>query len=249
MYLPARLSLLSLLLSTVALGQKSKSREDRPQSRTLGLLTPLLLGGGAGPLFDYPVAAPIRPAGGSSSAGAGGAGAQSDPLDSYYGSSYPSYGYRPNYGYGYPNYGYNYGYPGYGYGYNPYRPSYNYNYGGYQRPQPYYGYRPSYSAASVSSYPGYGSTASISSSPSYATTTSGLGVGSGVGAGAGAGVGGAGNQQLSQAQAAQLAGLLGQALGSSLRPLLANGGAGAASGSPGVGANPQALSGLLGLLG
>ncbi|KAH8291054.1 hypothetical protein KR054_008055 [Drosophila jambulina] len=265
MFLPARLALLSLLLSTVALGQKSKSREDRPQGRTLGLLTPLLLGGAGGPLFDYPVAAPIRPAGGSSSSAAAGGGAQSDPLDAYYGNTYPSYGYRPNYGYGYPNYGYNYAYPGYGYGYNPYRPSYNYNYGGYQRPQPYpgtyggyqrpnpyYGYRPTYSAASVSSYPsnggGYGSTASITSSPSYNPSTSGLGVGSGVGAGAGAGVG-AGNQQLSQAQAAQLAGLLGQALGSSLRPLLANGGAGAVTGASGVGGNPQALSGLLGLLG
>ncbi|KAI8039968.1 hypothetical protein M5D96_007393 [Drosophila gunungcola] len=172
----------------------------------------------------------------------GGGGTQSDPLDSYYGGSYPSYGYRPNYGYGYPNYGYNYGYPGLGYGFgqNYYRPNY-YNYGGYQRPQQYYGYRPTYSSIGASagypSYGGYGSTASISSSP----TSSAIGVGSGAGAVTGAG------SQLSTAQQAQLAGILGQALGSSLRPLLANGGG--AAGATGAGANPQALSGLLSLLG
>ncbi|KAH8280279.1 hypothetical protein KR018_001574 [Drosophila ironensis] len=264
MFLPARLALLGLLLvSTLAQGQKSKSSDNRPQGRTLGLLTPLLLGAGV-PLLDapVPVGPPIRPSGGSSSAAAG---AQSDPLDNYYGqggygSNYgsgypnyygyrPSYGYRPNYyGYGYPSYGYNYGYPSYN-GYN--RPSYNYNYGGYQRPQSYPGnyYRPNYSSAGVGSYGGnpatglYGSAAAISSSPG----SPGVGLGSGAGLGTGAGAGG--GSQLSQAQAAQLAGLLGQALGSSLRPYLANGGAGAAAGGAGAGANPQALSGLLGLLG
>ncbi|KAH8372660.1 hypothetical protein KR009_002210 [Drosophila setifemur] len=249
MFLPARLTLLSLLIS-VAQGQRSKPREARPQGRTLGLLTPLLLGGG-GSLFDVPVPVgpPIRPAAGSSSAAT-----QSDPSDSYYGNGYPSYGYRPNYGYGYgyPSYGYNYGYPGLGYGYGSgyYRPSYNYNYGGYQRPQTYpgnyYGYRPNYSAVgagSVAGYPsngGYGSAASLSSSPSYNPASAGVGTGAGAGAGAG-------NSQLSTAQAAQLAGLLGQALGSSLRPLIANGGG--AAGASSVGGNPQALSGLLGLLG
>ncbi|EDV35535.1 uncharacterized protein Dana_GF12532 [Drosophila ananassae] len=240
MFPPARLTLLILLIS-VANGQKSKSRVNRPQGRTLGLLTPLLLGGG-GPLFDVPPPPPpVRPSGGSSSS----AGTQSDPSDSYYGNNYQNYGYRPNYGYGYgyPSYGYNYGYPNYGY-YGYYRPSYNY--GGYQRPQPYpgnyYGYRPnygSYGSASVGGYPangGYGSAAAVSSNP-----TSSLGVGVSSGA-----VPGAGNSQLSTAQAAQLAGLLGQALGSSLRPLLANGGA---AGATSAGANPQALSGLLGLLG
>ncbi|XP_017105851.2 shematrin-like protein 1 [Drosophila bipectinata] len=238
---PARLILFVLLIS-VANGQRSKSRQNRPQGRTLGLLTPLLLGGG-GSLFDVPPPPPpVRPSGGSSSS----AGTQSDPSDSYYGNNY---GYRPNYGYGYgyPSYGYNYGYPNYGY-YGYYRPSYNY--GGYQRPQPnpgsYYGYRPNYGPyglASVGGYPsngGYGSAAAISSNP-----TSSLGVGVASGAGSGA-VPGAGNSQLSTAQAAQLAGLLGQALGSSLRPLLANGGA---AGATSAGANPQALSGLLGLLG
>ncbi|XP_017069483.1 shematrin-like protein 1 [Drosophila eugracilis] len=248
MFLLARLAPLSLLFLMVS-GQKSKSKVDRPQGRTLGLLTPLLLGGG-GPLFDapLPVGPPIRP--GSSSAGGG--GTQSDPQD--YGGSYPSYGYRPNYGYGYgyPSYGYNYGYPGLGYGYGQsyYRPSY-YNYGGYQRPQPYYGYRPNYSSISAGAsagYPsyggGYGSSASISSSPSYTPATSAVGVGTGAGAGAAAGIG---NTQLTTAQQAQLAGILGQALGSSLRPLLANGGG--AAGATGAGANPQALSGLLSLLG
>lgn len=237
MYLRARLALLSLLFLMVS-GQRSKSRSERPQGRTLGLLTPLLLGGG-GPLFDVPLPAgpPIRPGGGSSSAAGG--GTQSD---SYYGGSYPSYGYRPNYGYGYPNYGYNYGYPvfGYGYGQNYYRPSY-YNYGGYQRPQPYYGYRPTYSSIGTvgsGGYPSYSSSAVISSSP----TNSAVGSASGAGA-----VSGGGTPQLSTAQQAQLAGLLGQALGSSLRPLLANGGG--AAGATGAGANPQALSGLLSLLG
>ncbi|XP_016991860.1 pupal cuticle protein Edg-91 [Drosophila rhopaloa] len=240
MFLPARFALLSLLFS-LSNGQRRKSGQDRPQGRTLGLLTPLLLGGGR-PLFDVPLAA--GPGIGSSSA-AGGGGTQSDPLDSYYGGSYPSYGYRPNYGYGYPSYGYNYGYPGlaYGYGQNYYRPNY-YNYAGYQRPQQYYGYRPNYSYLGASAgYPsngGYGSSASISSSPA----SSAVGVGAGAGAIPGAG---AGTSQLSTAQQAQLAGILGQALGSSLRPLLANGGG--AGGATGAGANPQALSGLLSLLG
>ncbi|EDW90029.1 prisilkin-39 [Drosophila yakuba] len=231
MFLPARLAFLSLLFLTVS-GQKSKGRNDRPQGRTLGLLTPLLLGGG-GPLFDVPLPAgpPIGPGGGSSSAAGG--GTQSD---SYYGGGYPSYGYRPNYGYGYPSYGYNYGYPGFGYGYgqNYYRPNY-YNYGGYQRPQSYYGYRPTYSSIGTGAsggYPSYSSSASVSSSP----TTSGAGA-----------VSAGGTPQLSTAQQAQLAGILGQALGSSLRPLLANGGG--AAGATGAGANPQALSGLLSLLG
>nr|XP_016928431.1 prisilkin-39 [Drosophila suzukii] len=241
MFLPARLALLSLLFLMVS-GQRSKARDSRPQGRTLGLLTPLLLGGGR-PLFDVPLAVgpPIRPGGSS-----GGGGTQSDSVDSYYGGGYPSYGYRPNYGYGYPSYSYNYGYPGLGYGYGTYyRPSY-YNYGGYQRPQPYYGYRPNYSsigAAASSGYPsngGYASTASISSSPSSNPTTSGVAVGAGA-------VSGTGTPQLSTAQQSQLAGILGQALGSSLRPLLANGGG--AAGASGAGANPQALSGLLSLLG
>ncbi|XP_017038770.2 prisilkin-39 [Drosophila ficusphila] len=241
MILPARLALLSLLFLVVH-GQRSRSKTDRPQGRTLGLLTPLLLGGG-GPLFDVPLAAgpPIRPGGSSS------AGTQSDPSDSGYGygGGYPSYGYRP-YSYGYrPNYGYgyNYGYPGYGYGYaqNYYRPSY-YNYG-YQRPPPYYGYRPNYSSVGVGSSSGYPSSGSYgsaaTSSPAFSPSTSAASTGAVSGSGAG-------NPQLSTAQQAQLAGLLGQALGSSLRPLLANGGG--AAGASGAGGNSQALSGLLSLL-
>ncbi|EDV56521.1 probable peroxisomal membrane protein PEX13 [Drosophila erecta] len=236
MYLRARLALLSLLVLMVS-GQKSKARKERPQGRTLGLLTPLLLGGG-GPLFDVPLPAgpPIRPGGGSSAAAGG--GTQSD---SYYGGGYPGYGYRPNYGYGYPNYGTNYfyGYPGFGYGYgqNNYRPSYN-NYAGYQRPQPSYGYRPTYSSIGTGAsggYPSYSGSAGISSAP----ITSGAGA-----------VSGGGSPQLSTAQQAQLAGILGQALGNSLRPLLANGGGAAgATGATGAAVNPQALSGLLSLLG
>ncbi|XP_016946780.1 prisilkin-39 [Drosophila biarmipes] len=237
MFLPARLALLSLLFLVVS-GQRSKARDSRPQGRTLGLLTPLLLGA-TRPLFDVPLVAepPLRPGAGSASEGT-----QSDPVNSYYGGGYPSYGYRPSYGYGYPSYGYNYGYPGLGYGYGSYyRPNY-YNYG-YQRPQPYYGYRPNYSSIGASaSSGGYGSTASISSSPSSSPTTSAVGVGSGAGSASGAGT-----PQLTTAQQAQLAGILGQALGSSLRPLLANGGG--AGGASGAGANPQALSGLLSLLG
>ncbi|XP_034651729.1 prisilkin-39 [Drosophila subobscura] len=253
MNLAARLALLSLLLTAVVAQRSSRTRSDRPQGRTLGLLTPLLLGlgGGGGSLFDVPVApvAPQRPVGGAA------AGAQSDQ---YYGSSYPSYSYRPSYNpYGYtssyPGYGYGYGYPGLGLGYgsNYYRPSYNY--GGYQRPQPYtgnyYGYRPTYSAGGGAvgggypSYASYGSTAGVSATPA----SSALGVGAGGGAGAGAG-----SPQLSTEQTAQLAGLLGQALGSSLRPYLANGGAAGGGGAAAAGlggANPQALSGLLGLLG
>ncbi|EDW57177.2 uncharacterized protein Dvir_GJ15067 [Drosophila virilis] len=232
MYLPARFCLLSVLFA-LASGQRSK---PRPQGRTLGLLSPLLFGS-AGPLFDAPVAPLGGVSGGGVAAGAG-SGTQSDP---------PNYGF--GLGLGYPGLAQSYyGYPGYGL----YRPSYNYNYGGYQRPVQYpgnyYGSRPNYGNYNnynnnygnrPSSYGSYATAVPpISANPS-AGVSPGVGAGSGAGAGAGS--------QLNTAQAAQLAGLLGQALGSSLRPLLANGGGGAAGAAGG--ANPQALSGLLGLLG
>ncbi|XP_068147868.1 serine, glycine and glutamine-rich protein [Drosophila tropicalis] len=229
-------SILSLLWAFAAAAAKNdKRKSDQPQGRTLGLLTPLLLGGGG--LYDVPVPN-VGGGGGGSAANGGGSGAQSDPLDQYggnYGNYGSNYGYRPNYGYGYPSY--NYAYPNY------YRPAYNwYNGGAYQRPYtyPYNYYRPTYPtynnynygssiATSGGGYPSYSSQTSLSSSSPGAASP-----------------GAVAGSQLTQAQTAQLAGLLGQALGSQLRPLLANGGAGAAGTA--AGANPQALSGLLSLL-
>jgi len=76
MYLPARLGLLCLLFA-LAVGQKSKGKSTQPQGRTLGFLSPLLLGAG-GPLFDVPIAPVGTLSGGSIAGTAGGSGTQSD---------------------------------------------------------------------------------------------------------------------------------------------------------------------------
>lgn len=254
MYLRSRLCLLVVFLALVA-AEKGKSKTDR-QGRTLGLLTPLLLGAGARPLYDVPVG----PVGGS---GAAGAATQSDQ---YYGGGatggggYPGqyygnyYGYRPSYGFGFP--GFVFGYPNYSnllgypsYGYN--RPSYNYNnYAGYQRPTQYpgsfYGNRPNYNnynnygnAGNYNNYGSYGSTASYGNRPAAYPAPVNANPSSAVSSLGGSAAAGS---QLNTAQASQIAGLLGQALGSSLRPLLANGGAGGAGAAS---INPQVLSNLL----
>lgn len=261
MYWRSRFCLLVVFLALVA-AQKSKSKaSDRPQGRTLGLLAPLLLSAGASPLYDVPV----LPVGGTSGGGSG-AGTQSDSYyggagvaggggypgyGNYYGYGYPSLGLGyPSFGLGYPSYANYLGYPSYGYNrpnysYNNYnRPNYNYNnynrpnynnYAGYQRPTQYpgsyNGYRPNYN-----NFNSYGSAGSYGNRPAAYPTPVSSSPGSG-----GTATGGAGSQ-LTTAQAAQIAGLLGQALGSSLRPLLANGGAG---GAGGAGINAQALSNIL----
>ncbi|EDW08308.2 uncharacterized protein Dmoj_GI19898 [Drosophila mojavensis] len=111
------------------------------------------------------------------------------------------------------------GYPGYG------------NYYGYGYPSSYNGYRPNYN-----NFNSYGNAGSYGNRPAAYPTPVSSSPGSGSTATGGAG------SQLTTAQAAQIAGLLGQALGSSLRPLLANGGAG---GAGGAGINAQALSNIL----
>ncbi|XP_054737805.1 shematrin-like protein 2 [Anastrepha obliqua] len=144
---------------------------------------------------------------------------QSDPL---YDGGYPSYGgIYGGYG-GIPIYG---GYPGIFGGYGPYAyrpPPYYPLYGGYN---PYAGYqRPSYGS--------YGGGLN-----GLRPSSSSGGIASTLGSGAGA---------ASTTSQAQLANQLGQALGASLRPLLAaGGGASGVSGAGGAGG----LASLLGLLG
>lgn len=198
-------------------GSRNTVRSDVVQGRTLGLIRPLIGGLGAiRPIASAIGFDPIR------LGTAGGGALQSDPI---YGGGYPGYGGYGGYG-GYPFYG---GYPGLFSGYGPYlyrpRPYYP-TYGGYN---PYAGYqRPSYASNG----------GSIVNSPSASTSssTNAGGLGSLLSGSTGGG---------SSASQAQLANQLGQALGSSLRPLLSGGGASGAGGAGAAGG----LASILGLLG
>ncbi|XP_005191282.2 pro-resilin-like [Musca domestica] len=178
---------------------ENASQGSEEQGRTLGLLRPLLnVGslGGFGLGFDQPIA-PYRPSYVRPQSSP--VRPQSDPfygggygVNPYYG--YGGYGYRPSYGGFIPQYA---GYPSYGYGYRPAVYPGAGNYGG--------GY-PSYNPQR----PGYGGAAGVS--PSRPVPAVGGNVGAAGGTPSLAG--------LDPAQAAQIANLLGQLLGSQLRPLL-----------------------------
>ncbi|XP_061398129.1 pupal cuticle protein Edg-91-like [Musca vetustissima] len=189
---------------------QNASQEPEGQGRTLGILRPLLgLGtlGGVRIGYDQPVV-PYRPVRRPQSSvrpqsdyygGGYGGGYGSYP---YYG--YGGYGYRPGYGGFIPQYA---GYPSYGYG----------------------GYRPTAYPAAVGNYggnypaynsqrPNYGGAAGIS--PSRPVPPVPSNVGSTTGSSPTPSLAG-----LDPAQAAQIANLLGQLLGSQLRPLLGAAGA------------------------